>query len=54
MQSEAIKVMQMTVPPSSLFAEAMSALFSAQQVVDLIFSDAQEEQEINYLEGGGI
>ena len=30
-------------PPNSLFAEAMSARFSAQQVVDLI-SDVQEEQ----------
>ncbi|XP_051522644.1 piggyBac transposable element-derived protein 4-like [Myxocyprinus asiaticus] len=36
--------------PSSLFAEAMSAHFSAQQVVDLIFSDVQEEQENNDLE----
>lgn len=37
-------------PPSSLFAEAMSARFSAQQVVDQIFSDVQEEQENNDLE----
>lgn len=35
---------------SSLFAEAMGARFSAQQVVDQIFSDVQEEQENNDLE----
>ena len=34
-------------PTSSLFADAMSARFSAQQVVDLIFSDIQEEPENN-------
>ena len=50
MQSEAIKVLQMTVPPSSLFAEAMSAHFSAQQVENQIFSNDQEEQENNDLE----
>ena len=37
-------------PPISLFAEAMSARFSAQQVVDLTFSDVQEGQENNDLE----
>ena len=37
-------------PPSSLSAEAMSACFSAEQGVDLIFSDVQEEQENNDLE----
>ena len=37
-------------PPSSLFAEAMSARFSAQQVVDLIFSHVQEEEENSDLE----
>ena len=40
--------------PSSLFSEAMSALFSGQQVVDLIFSDVQEEQDNNYLEKGEV
>ena len=34
---------------STLFAEIMSAHFSAQQVIDLIHSDVQEEQE-NHLE----
>jgi hypothetical protein len=37
-------------PLSSLFAEAMSARFSAQWVVDPIFSDVKEEQENNDLE----
>ena len=46
-------MLQMTVLPV-LFAEAMSARFSAQQVIDPIFSDVQEdvqeEQENNDLE----
>ena len=37
-------------PSSSLFAKAMRAHFSAQQVVDQMFSDVQEQQENNDLE----
>lgn len=36
--------------PYFLFVEAVSARFSAQQVVDQIFSDVQEEKEISDLE----
>jgi hypothetical protein len=36
--------------PCSLFAEAMSTRFSAQQIVYLIFSHVQKEQENNDLE----